>query len=156
MRLYRIVAYLIAAEVAVQAALVAFGMAGLGRWVEDGGVATKATFEEGNDTVTGAAGFVLHGENGALYIPLLALAFLVVAVFTRRSVQGGIRWAAIVLGLVVVQVALGFGSLAVYGLAALHGINALALLLASIHAGNRARPTASSPAAPDQAHQFQP
>jgi heme A synthase len=156
MRLYRIVAYLIAVEVAVQAALVAFGMAGLGSWIDDGGIATKATFEEGNETFTGAAGFVLHGENGGLYIPLLALAFVVVAVFTRRSVPGGIRWAAIVLGLVVVQVALGFGSLAVYGLAPLHGINALALLLASIHAGNRAHRTARTPEVTDEAHQFQP
>ncbi len=156
MKLYWIVAYVIAAEVAVQAALVAFGMAGLGRWIEDGGVATKSTFEDGQETFTGAAGFILHGENGALYIPLIAIAFLVIAVFTRRSVPGGIRWAAIVLGLVVVQVALGFGSLAIYGLAALHGINALALLLASVHAGNRARRSVLTPATTDPAHQFQP
>ncbi len=139
MRVYRVVAYLVALEVAVQAALVAFGMSGLGHWIEEGGVATKATFEEGSETFTGAAGFNLHGENGALYIPLLALAFLVVAVFTRRSVPGGVTWAGIVLGLVAVQVGLGFGGLAICWLAPLHGVNALAVLLVAIHAGNRAR-----------------
>jgi len=42
---------------------------------------------------------------------------------------------------------------ALYGLAPLHGINALALLLASVHAGNRARRTARTPTAPDRAVQ---
>ena len=93
MRIYRVLAYLLVAEVVVQAAAMAFGMAGLGHWVYDEGhTATKATFEEGGPSFTGHAGFSFHGTNGALFIPILALAFLVVAWFTRRSVQDGLRW----------------------------------------------------------------
>jgi heme A synthase len=138
MKLYRVLAYLVAAEVAVQAALITFGMFGLGHWVYDEGhTATRSTFEEGGPHYTGDAGFNLHGENGALYIPLLALVFLAVAIATRRSLDGGLRWAAIVVGLVALQVVLGFLSLQLYWLGPLHGVNALAIFWSAIHAARR-------------------
>ncbi len=146
MRIYRILAALVALEVVVQAAAMAYGMSGLGHWVYDEGhVATKATFEEGGEHYTGAGAFALHGLNGALLIPILALVFLLVAVLTRKSVPGGLRWAAIVVGLVALQVFLGFMTLEHYRLGALHGANALALFGAASYAAVR-RPVASSPA----------
>lgn len=139
MRLYRVLASLVALGVVVQAALIAYGIAGLGHWIYDErNTATRATFEE-HSTVDygGKAGFELHGELGALWLPLLALAFLVVAILTRRSVDHGLRWAGIVLGLMALQATLGFATLAVPGLAVLHAVNALALFSAAAYSATR-------------------
>ena len=63
---------------------------------------------------------MVHGINGQMIMPLIALLLLVVAFFAK--VRGGVSLAAMVLGGVVVQVALGiFGhGLPVLGLAARH------------------------------------
>ena len=53
------------------------------------------------------------------------------------KVPGGIRWALIVLGVTVLQVALGLFSHSVAGLGWLHGINALALFGTAMMAGIR-------------------
>jgi len=159
MRTYRIFAYLVALEVFVQAATHAYGSAGLGHWIyADGHTATKATLEENSDVdVTGRWASIVHGENGAMLVPLLAIAFLVVGIVTRKRVDRGLRWSGIVLGLVVVQVALGFVSLVVPGLAMLHAVNALLLLLAALHAARLpvrhpdAEPTAAAHAVPHPA-----
>lgn len=143
MRLYRVLASLVALGVVVQAALVAYGIAGLTHWIYDErNTATRATFEE-DSTVDygGKLGFDLHGELGALWLPLLALAFLVVAVVTRRSVRHGLRFAGIVLGLMVLQAVLGFVALAVPGLAVLHAANALALFSTAAYAALRLTPS---------------
>ena len=42
---YKVLAYLVAAEVAVQAMVMVWFMAGLGKWVEGGGVLDKAAME---------------------------------------------------------------------------------------------------------------
>ena len=69
---YRVLAYIIAAEVVIQASMVAFAVFGLGVWVDkDGGVLDKATFESEPD-FTGALGFAIHGMNGMMLIPLIA------------------------------------------------------------------------------------
>jgi hypothetical protein len=139
MKFYRVAAYVIAAEVIVQAAAIAFAVFGLDHWIDDGGVADKAAFDGNDLSFTGLVGFGIHGVNGTLIIPLLALGFLLLSFFTR-SVPGGVRWAAIVLGLVAVQVFLGLASHSVVGLGPLHGINAFALFTAALHAGRRATP----------------
>jgi heme A synthase len=142
MRLYRVFAALVAAGVVVQAALIAYGIAGLSHWIyDDRNTATRATFDE-HSTIDygGKTGFELHGELGALWLPLLALAFLVVAFLTRRSVEHGVRWAGIALGLMVLQAALGFATLAVPGLAVLHAANALALFSTAAYAATRLTP----------------
>jgi heme A synthase len=137
MKLYRVFAYLMAVEVLVQVAALTFAMFSLGGWIDDGGVARKDTVEGDGVSFPGKAAFDLPGVNGTLWIPLLSLAFLVVAVVTRRSVVGGVRWAAIVLGLVVLQVTLGFVSLAVPQVGPLHGLNAFALFVTAVHAARR-------------------
>ena len=132
---YRVFAFLIAVEVAVQASMMAFAVAGLGIWVDkEGGVLDKATFESEPD-FTGAVGFMIHGINGMMVIPLLALVFLIVSFFAK--VPGGVKWAALVLLAVVVQVALGiYGhENAVFGM--LHGLNALILFSLAFMAGKR-------------------
>ena len=43
---YKVLAYLVAAEVAVQAMVMVWAIAGLGKWVDGGGVFDKAVMEE--------------------------------------------------------------------------------------------------------------
>lgn len=133
---YRTLAYLIALEVMVQAAAIAYAFAGLGKWVEDdGGVVTKKALEGDNLHFTGVGGFAVHGLNGMMIVPLLALLLLIVSFFSK--VPGGPKFAGIVVGLVVVQVALGIGLHSLPALGMLHGINALALFSMAVVAGRR-------------------
>jgi heme A synthase len=85
---------------------------------------------------------VVHGINGFIVIPALALLLLIVSFFTR--VRGAIKWAAIVFVLVAVQVLLGtFGHHFTLS-GALHGLNALALFAAALYAGRRLRTAAAA------------
>ena len=69
---YRVVAYLVALEVVIQAAAIAFAVFGLAKWIQDGGVMDKATVESGSAQFTGLIGFPVHGINGQKIIPALA------------------------------------------------------------------------------------
>lgn len=151
MKTYRAFAYLIALEVAVQAAALAYGSAGLGHWIySDGNTATRSTLEEGSDVdYTGKIGHLVHGQNGALVVPLLALALLVVAGIARKRVAGSVRWAGILLGVVAVQVVLGFVTLEVPAAGALHAVVALGLFWGALHAARL--PAVVPPPDPDLA-----
>lgn len=132
---YRVLAYLIAAEVAVQAMMAVYAIAGLSIWVDkDGGVLDKASMESDLE-FPGVVGFMVHGMNGMMIIPLIALVFLIVSFFAK--VPGGTKWAAFVLLAVVVQVSLGLlgHENALFGM--LHGLNALILFSLAFMAGKR-------------------
>jgi heme A synthase len=145
MKVYRALAYLVAVEVIVQAATHAYGAAGLGHWIwADHHTATRAVLEDGD--YTGRAAGLLHGQNGAMIVPLIALALLVVAVIVRRRLVGAVRWAGISLCLVVLQVVLGFVTLEVPAVGALHAVNAFVLLWAAVHTARLPAPPARSPA----------
>ncbi|MGA8210231.1 MAG: hypothetical protein WB441_16225 [Nocardioidaceae bacterium] len=135
--LYRVLAFLVAIEVVVQASAVAYGLFGLGRWVDDGGTLNKAAMESDQTTFTGLGGFILHGMNGMMVIPLIALVLLIVSFFAK--VPGGVAWAGIVLVAVAAQVALGLFAHSIPGLGILHGANALLLFGLAATAGARAR-----------------
>ena len=77
-----------------------------------------------------------------MIIPLLALLLLVFSFFAK--VPGGVKWAAIVLLLVVVQATLGIAGHSVPFLGALHGLNALLLFTAAIYTGLRVRRSVSA------------
>lgn len=132
---YRVFGYLIAVLVMVQAAAVAYGSFGLDKWIEDGGTLDKATVDSTTTTVTGAAGLAVHGSVGVAVIPLVALLFLVCALFAK--IPGGVTWALITFATVVVQVALGLGAHSVPILGLLHGIVALALFGVAVTAAMR-------------------
>ena len=138
---YKVLAYLVAAEVAVQAMLIVWFIAGLGKWVDGGGVFDKAAMDsEGTPPFPEAAGIIAHINNGFFVVPALALLLLIVSFFTK--VRGAIKWAGIVFVLVVVQVMLGIlGHQFTLG-GALHGLNALALFGTAIYTGRRLRPAA--------------
>ena len=134
---YRILAIIIAVEVVIQAMAMVFAIAGLEIWVDDGNTFDKATAEDDSVSFTGVAGFIVHGINGMMIIPLLGLALLVVAFFAK--VDGGVKWAAIVLGAIVLQVALGiFGHESAY-IGMLHGLNAFVLFSSAVYAARLAR-----------------
>ena len=137
---YRVLAYLIALEVVVQASVMVWGIAGMGIWVDDGGVVDKQTFEDAFDNGTKPfdefTGLMIHGQNGMMVIPLLALALVIVSFFAR--IPRGVAFAFGVLGLVVLQVMLGLFGHEVSSLGALHGVNAFVLFGTAVMAGRRA------------------
>ena len=117
---YRVMAGIIALGVLVQAAAIAFG------WFDalsevDKGLVIDDNFEPN-------IGHVIHGYNGMMVMPALGLILLIVSFFAAKEVPGAVKWAAIVFGLIVLQVALAFAAFSAPVVGALHGINALAIL----------------------------
>ena len=136
-RIYAGLAWTIAAAVVVQASAIAFAFGGVLNHVSEGGVVDKALLESGGAGGSGELGFWIHGIVGAGVIPLLAVALLIVSFFVRA--RGAKLWAAITLGLVVLQVTLGFSITDVPYLGLIHGANALAIVVAAVVAALRVR-----------------
>lgn len=88
---------LIALGVVAQAAFVAWGMFDVFNAVDDGQVFTGDDYNVGQS---------LHSVFGIMVIPLLALVLLIVSFFAQ--VPRGVVFALLVLGLVVLQIVLGF------------------------------------------------
>lgn len=114
---YRALAWLVVIGVFLQAASIAYA------WF-------AVLNEVGNGTVmdqnsAGNAGHMLHGVVGMTAIPLVALLLLIVSFFAK--IPGGVKWAAIVFGVAVLQVLLAFVSFGAPLVGALHGMNALVL-----------------------------
>jgi heme A synthase len=134
---YSVIAWIIAGGVAVQAASIAFGLGGMAHYVQEGGVIDKAVVESRQATTfTGELGFPIHGIVGGTVIPIAAIALLIVSFFVK--VRGARRWAAIVLGVVALQITLGYSITDVPYLGLIHGANALAVLLTALYAALRA------------------
>jgi hypothetical protein len=142
-RAYHVIAYVIAAEVVVQAMMMATAVAGLDHWIENGATVNKHVIDK-HPSFTGSFGVPVHAINGQMLIPLLAIALLVISFFA--AVAGGTRWALYILGLIVVQVALGLSAGKVPLLGLLHGANALAIFVIAIVAARRASVPASADA----------
>ena len=134
---YKVLAYLVAAEVAVQAMVIVWTIAGLGKWVDSGGTFDKSIMESQGTPFPEAAGIIVHGINGFFVIPGLALLLLIVSFFTK--VRGAIKWAVVVFLLVVVQGQLGELGHDLPLAGALHGLNALVLFGVAIYTGRRLR-----------------
>jgi hypothetical protein len=144
---YRVLAFLIAAGVAIQAASIAYGMFGLLKWVEGGGTLDQST--ELTPALGGYTGFSWHASGGIFILPAIALLLLISSFFAK--VPGGIKWALIVLGVTVLQVALGLFAHSVAWLGWLHGINALALFGTAMMAGMRVSRAVASKVEADDA-----
>jgi hypothetical protein len=126
---YRVIAWIIAGGVVVQAAAIAFAFGGLLHYVSEGGVVDKALVETRQAPFVGELGFILHGLVGAGLMPLLAIALLVISFLVHA--RGARLWAAITFGLVVLQVTLGFSIIALPYVGLIHGANALAIVVAA-------------------------
>jgi hypothetical protein len=155
---YKVLAYLVAAEVAVQAMVMVWAIAGLGKWVDGGGVFDKSVIEGSSEA--GAMpfpevfGILIHGINGTFVVPGIALLLLIVSFFTK--VRGAIKWALVVLVLVVAQGQIGFLGHEFPLAGALHGLNALALFGVALYAGRRLRATAPAAVEHEQARTATP
>jgi heme A synthase len=124
---YRVLAGLIALGVLVQAAAVAFGWFQVISDVENG-----AVFDENAEFNLGQ---LVHLYGGLYAIPLLGLLLLIVSFLAAKTVPGARKWGGIVFGLIVLQVALAIFAFALApAIGALHGMNALFLLGASLRA----------------------
>lgn len=121
---YRYLAMAIATGVVIQAAAIAFGAFDLLKAVDDG-TSVSGDYEN--------VGLEIHVLLGDMVIPLLAIVFLVVGIVARAQ-PGALKWAGIVFGLVLLQFLLGGFAHDMPGLGVLHGVNALLILLAAIHA----------------------
>ena len=143
---YKVLAYLVAAEVAIQAMVMVWAIAGLGVWVDGGGVFDKSVIEGsiggGAMPFTEVFGIIVHAVNGTFVIPGIALALLIVSFFTK--VRGAIKWAVIVFVLVVAQGQIGYLGHEFPLAGALHGLNALALFGVALYTGRRMRTAARS------------
>lgn len=131
---FRVLAILIALGVVVQAGAIAFAWFDVIVELDEGATIDK-NFE-------GNAGHELHGIVGMMVMPALGLALLIVSFFAK--IPSGVKWAAIVLGLIVLQVVLAIVSFSVSGIGALHGINALILAAFAGRASALGRDTASA------------
>ena len=138
---YRVLAWLLAAEVLIQAAAISWALFGFGKWIEGGGVLDKATLESGASLFPEELGFAVHGMNGMMGVPVLALLLLVVSFFAK--LPRGVALAGGAVALVALQVVLGMVSHGIPGLGLLHGANALALFAVAVIAARlRATPAA--------------
>ena len=138
---YRVLAGVLAVEVLVQAAAISWALFGFGKWIEGGGVLDKATLESGASLFPEELGFAVHGINGMMVVPVLALLLLVVSFFAK--LPRGVALAGGAVALVALQVVLGMLGHGIPGLGLLHGANALALFAVAVIAARlRATPAA--------------
>jgi hypothetical protein len=133
---YRVLAYAIAALVAVQAAAIGYAVFAQLHWIENGGTLDGATIE----SAPGTPAYVFHAFNGATIL-LAALALLIISFFAK--IPKGVRWAVIVLVCTVVQIALGTLSRLWAPIGAVHGAVALLLFGVALMAAMRARKPAA-------------
>lgn len=133
---FRVLAWLVALGVVVQAAAIAFGWFNTLHQMDNGLVIGK--------NYDGNVGHAIHGTNGMFVIPLLGLALLVVSLLAAKTVPGARTWGAIVFGAIVLQVVLAFLAFSAPVLGALHGINALVVLGTAVRAALLTREPAAT------------
>ena len=129
---YRVLAYVIAALVAVQAAAIGYAVFAQLHWIEGGGTLDEASFE----SAPGFGAYIFHAFNGATVL-LTALALLIISFFAK--IPQGVRWAVIVLVCTIVQIALGTLSRLFAPIGAVHGAVALVLFGVAVMAAMRSR-----------------
>jgi hypothetical protein len=140
---YRVLAGLTCLLVLVQAAAIAFGTFGILNFVEGGDDYTKSVAE---DRVADAGGL---GQNihsiGAMAVALVAILLLIVSFFAK--IDGGVKWAAIVFGTVLLQWVLAIVAFSAPAVGLLHGINAFVIFGTAMTAMQRAKAVEDAPAA---------
>ena len=135
---YRVLAMIVAALVVVQAFAIAYAVAGLGHWIDEGNTLDASAMGPDSDvTFDGIVGFMIHGMNGMMLIPLLSVALLIVSFFAK--VPGGVKWAGLLVLFVAIQVTLGIAGHDVPILGGLHGLNALIVFGLAVMAALRAK-----------------
>jgi hypothetical protein len=135
---YRVLAFVVAGLVVVQAAAIAFAVFGLVHWIEGGGTLDASTAgPESNVSFPGVVGFMIHGMFGTMVIPIVVILLLVSSFFAKTP--GAVKWALIVFVTTLVQIALGIFAHGVPHLGILHGVVAMVLFGAAVMAGMSAK-----------------
>ena len=146
---YKYLAYAIDVLILVQAAVMAWAVFGLSSWIEDGNSLTKAKMDGDTFAFTEERGFMIHGINGEMLIPLIALILLIVSFFA--NVPEGPRYAGMLFVGIVLQVVLGLVSHAVPALGFIHGFWALLLFYLAYRAAKQADVVVETGAVPEAA-----
>jgi uncharacterized sodium:solute symporter family permease YidK len=132
---HQILAGALAGLVVIQAMAIAYAIAGVFHWIDkDGGVLNSAVYNSWDDkhpTFRGSGGYGLHQVNGTFFIPLVALALLIVSLFVKQ-LDGAAKRGAILFGMVVLQIILGLSSHDAVILAPLHALNAFGILAMAV------------------------
>lgn len=81
---YRVLAWAVVAEVLVRTAAMAWAFSGLGAWVWNGGVLDRSVRESEASAFPEDLGFVVHGLDGLVVVPVLALLLFAVALRAAR------------------------------------------------------------------------
>lgn len=138
---YRALAGLIALGVLVQAASVAFGWFDVLNQVDEGALVFNSTdqYNVGHD---------IHQIVGMNVMPLLGLILLIVSFFAK--IPSGVKWAAGLFVAIILQVVLGIVAFSVPIVGALHGINALVILMLASQVARRAATAGRTDAEPKQ------
>jgi hypothetical protein len=143
---FRILNYIIAAEVLIQAAMIAWAVFGEAKYIDDGGVVNKDLVEGDSTPFDSVWGFAVHAINGTFLIPLLGLILLVVAFFAK--INGGVRHGVIMFVLIVVQAfVLPILASGAPFVGMLHGANALVILGLAVTGGKKGAEATAAPAA---------
>jgi hypothetical protein len=134
-QVYRVLAFLIAAGVILQAAAIAYAVFAMFEWVGAGGTIDKSLIESESPQIGGITGFNMHQLFGVTILPLLALLLLISSFLAR--IPGGIRWGFIVFAVTVTQSLLGIYAHHTAGVGWLHGGMALVLFICAAIAALR-------------------
>ena len=86
---YKFLAYAIDALILLQAAMIAWAIFGVSKYIDDGNTVTKSLQESDTLLFPEVVGFIVHGMNGQLLIPLVGLILLIVSFFAK--VTDGIK-----------------------------------------------------------------
>jgi Family of unknown function (DUF6220) len=135
---YRVLALLIAVGVVLQAAFVAAAWFQVLHDADSGAVFDK------NSEPNWA--YAAHSLLGIMIIPIIAIVLLILSFFAR--IPGGVKWAAITFGVVLLQIVLAFAAWAAPVVGTLHGINAFALAGVASVAARKARMAETAPVEP--------
>ena len=132
-KVYRVLAYAIAAMVVIQAGAIGYGAWAQLNWIGEGNTLDNAALESG---APGSAALIFHSFFGGGVL-LVAIALLVISFFSK--IDRGVRWAVIVLVATFVQIALGVLSHFTAVIGAVHGAAAMVLFGLATTAAMRAR-----------------
>ena len=138
---YRVLAFAIAALVAVQAAAIGYAVFAQLSWIENGGTLDKASI----DSAPGTSAYIFHALDGGVVL-LLSLALLIVSFFAK--IPRGVRWAVIVLVCTDRPDRLGHAVASLAAIGAVHGAVALVLFGVAVMAAMRAGKPAAVPEEP--------
>jgi hypothetical protein len=120
---YKYLAFAVPVLVVIQAMAIAFAVFGLTAYSENHSLPKKP--EDANLSFTGDVGFAIHGINGQMLIPLVAIVLLIISFFAK--IPGGTKWALFIVGDVVLQIAFAFIAFGAPVVGVLHGLNAFVL-----------------------------